>query len=127
MVETSHEMKLKQDFVEKFSQLSNKMSKQRTDTLRHYFDFCQKQKSTNIEDDESLVRDTNRLPKRIKYKPGGNPSKDRVIIREKIDLTLEQIHEIRKYSHMFCLRNIEKIDQDLKERTQKLMLPIIKN
>ena len=64
---------------------------------------------------------------KIKYKTGGGPSKDRVIVNENYDLDLDQINHLRHYSHYFCERNLKKIDIEKKEKVQNLMLPLIKS
>ena len=121
-METPEQVKLKKEFIEKYIRMSREISQQRADTLKHYFNYTLKQsalKSYKIENDKEANR--------VKFKPGGTPSRDRVIAGEKLTLTLAQINELREYSHTYCQKNIEKIDIDLKERTQKLMLPLIKN
>ena len=54
------------------------------------------------------------------------PAKDRVIVNERYDLSHEQINQIRKLSFLFCQKSILQIDIDMKEKTQKLLLPLIK-
>jgi len=47
-------------------------------------------------------------------------------VNEKIELTHEEINQIRKLSFLFCQKSILQVDIDMKEKTQKLMLPLIK-
>ena len=63
---------------------------------------------------------------KVKLKPGGNPSKDRVIVNERFKLTYDQVEVIRKYFHTFLQRNLEKIFIEQNEKSQKLLLPLIK-
>ena len=130
-VESKEHVKLKMTFIEKYIKISKELSQQRADTLRHYFNYALKQSVINelddrLEENFKYMNDPAEVIKKVKFKPGGTPSRDRIIVNEKLNLTLAQIEEIRKYSHAYCQRNIEKINIDLKERTQKLMLPKIK-
>jgi hypothetical protein len=129
-METPEQVKLKKEFIEKYIRMSREISQQRADTLKHYFNYTLKQSALN-ELEERLQKsykiENDKEANRVKFKPGGTPSRDRVIAGEKLTLTLAQINELREYSHTYCQKNIEKIDIDLKERTQKLMLPLIKN
>jgi hypothetical protein len=132
-IDTPEQVKLKREFSEKYKNVSKEISRQRAQTLKHYFSYTLKQSALNELEDR--LQDTYRAAavsnemaamNRVKFKPGGTPSKDRVIVKEKLTLTLAQLEENREYSHTYCRKNIEKIDVDLKERTQKLMLPVIK-
>ena len=118
-------MGIKIEFVERFSSLSNKLSAQRIDALRNHLENTLKQHEMSkiIEDAEAAKA---KSQKKIKFKSGFGPSKDRQIFGERFKLTFEQINEIRKYSHYFCQNNLQKIDVEQKEKTQKLMLPLIK-
>ena len=131
IAESRAQVKLKKEFIEKYKKMSQKISRRRADTLRHYFSYALKQSALNELDDriaENFFTESQlRAEKRVKFKPGGTPSRDRVIVNEKLTLGLKQIEEMREYSHAFCQKNIEKIELDLKERTQKLLLPSIQN
>ncbi len=127
------------DFIEKYLELSAKISKERTDVLKHHLNYITRQHAINLskeEDNKKLKKrshdldskENNALLKeRIKYKPGGGPAKDRKIVNEKYKLSIEQIQEIRKQSHFFCQKNITKIDIERKEKIRNIMLPLIKN
>lgn len=128
------------EFAEKYSNLSKKISKQRADALKHHFDYVMKQSALNTEEEinELLNKNLKKYEetkddgdkkitlKKIKYKTGGGPSKSRVIANERYRLSYEEIEKIRKYSHFVCQKNVEKIELEFKEKSQKLMLPLIK-
>ena len=127
------------DFIEKYLELSAKISKERTDVLKHHLNYITRQHAINLskeEDNKKLKKrshdldskeNNTLLKERIKYKPGGGPAKDRKIVNEKYKLSIEQIQEIRKQSHFFCQKNITKIDIERKEKIRNIMLPLIKN
>ena len=127
------------DFIEKYLELSAKISKERTDVLKHHLNYITRQHAINLskeEDNKKLKKRSHDLDskennillkERIKYKPGGGPAKDRKIVNEKYKLSIEQIQEIRKQSHFFCQKNITKIDIERKEKIRNIMLPLIKN
>ncbi len=130
LIETPEQVKQKKEFIEKYKKLSREISVQRADTLKYYFNYTLKQSALNELEErlQQSYKTSNEIDtSREKFKAGGTPSRDRVVAGEKLTLTLAQIDEIRQYSHTYCQKNIEKIDIDLKERTQKLMLPLIKN
>jgi hypothetical protein len=132
-------MEKKMDFIEKYLELSAKISKERTDVLKHHLNYITRQHAINLskeEDNKKLKKrshdldskeNNTLLKERIKYKPGGGPAKDRKIVNEKYKLSIEQIQEIRKQSHFFCQKNITKIDIERKEKIRNIMLPLIKN
>ena len=124
-------MAIKLEFMKEFVDISNKLSKQRVFALKHYLNYTAKQNAINIladtEENLETSRSSNPSIKKVKFKPGGGPSKTREIVNEKYNLTHEQINQIRKLSFLFCQKSIVQIDVDLKEKTQKLLLPIIKN
>jgi len=132
-------MEKKMDFIEKYLELSAKISKERTDVLKHHLNYITRQHAINLskeEDNKKLKKRSHDLDskennillkERIKYKPGGGPAKDRKIVNEKYKLSIEQIQEIRKQSHFFCQKNITKIDIERKEKIRNIMLPLIKN
>jgi hypothetical protein len=143
-VEDVRQMSKKLEFIEKYTQLSKRISKQRLDILKHHFEFVMKQTGATKIDDNPITkaevpvslqedskvaknndqRNNNRV--KIKYMPGGGPSKTRVIIDEKYKLPYQEISKLREYSHFICEKNVEKMDLELKEKTQKIMLPLIK-
>ena len=140
IVETQSKMEKKMEFVEKYLLLSAKMSKERKDVLKHHIHYVQRQHNMNLKEEDLLEKkklkhykgnQENTTEKkrieRIKYKPGGGPSRDRKIVNEKYNLSLEQIQEIRKNSHYFCQKNVSKIEIEKKEKIRNLMLPLIKN
>lgn len=124
-------MTIKLEFIKEFIDISNKLSKQRIFALKHYLNYTAKQNAINLSAEAEQSSDTSRTDnqsiKKVKFKPGGGPSKTRVIVNEKYNLTHEQINQIRKLSFLFCQKSIVQIDVDLREKTQKLLLPIIKN
>jgi hypothetical protein len=123
-------MILKLDFLKNFQDLSRKLSQQRTFALKHYLEYTSKQHSLNIflndKDEVETAKNANLPHKKVKFKTGGGPAKDRQIVNEKYNLTHEQINQIRKLSFLFCQKSMLHIGVDLKEKTQKLMLPLIK-
>lgn len=130
-IETVSEMEKKVEFSIKFNSLEEKILKQKNDALNHHMNYVLKQSVSNRKVEiNDLNRNSSDLNfgkrNKIKYKTGGNPSKDRVIANEKCLLTYEQIEEIRNYSYLITQKNIEKIDSEFKEKSQKLLLPLIK-
>jgi len=125
-VETSKEMMIKLDYIEKFENLCDRLSIQRSEALKHYLDYTVKQyemnEQMNIEEAENQENNN-----KVKFKAGGNPSKNRIIVNEKIQLNFEQVEVIRKYFHKFLKKNLQKISSEQKEKNQKLLLPLIKN
>lgn len=136
-------MDKKIEIIEKYKKMSNRLSKQRTDALKQHFEFVLKQselnKNSKKKENENMQskhltdvqpnQEHYRVNKRInviKYKPGGGPSLDRVILNEQSKHTQEEVLKCREYSHFICEKNIEKINYELKEKTQKLILPLIK-
>ena len=158
VVETQDKMDKKMQFIEKYLELSAKISKERTDTLKHHLNYVNRQHAINLKEEEELHEqkmlkrrsqhlDTNLNEastknvnkenqndvqqhysvEKIKYKSGGGPAKDRQIVNERYNLNLEQIQDIRKQSHLFCQRNLSKIEIERKEKLRTLMLPLLKN
>ncbi len=121
-------MFLKLSFVEGFVDLSRKLSSQRSYALKHYLNYTVKQHELNLamNQQQESVEVNRSSRRRVKFKTGGGPAKDRVIVNEKIELTHEEINQIRKLSFLFCQKSILQVDIDMKEKTQKLMLPLIK-
>lgn len=130
------------EFVEKYLDLSAKISKERIDVLKHHLNYVTRQHSINLKQEESLENkilskrnqqeldskeNQTTLRDKIKYKPGGGPSKDRQIVNERYKLSIEQIQDIRKQSHYFCQKNIHKVEIERKEKIRNLLLPLIKN
>lgn len=130
IVESQKEMILKLDFLKNFSVLSRKLSNQRTYALKHYLEYTSKQHALNVylndKDEAESTKNANLPFKKVKFKSGGDPAKDRHIVNEKYKLTHEQINQIRKLSFLFCQKSMLHIDVDMKEKKQKLMLPLIK-
>lgn len=140
-IEERRDMNLKIQVVEKYKQLSAKLSKQRSDAIRNHINYVMKQSVVNKlaitkidnnadkKPDEQVVDESKskKTPKVvIKYKPGGGPSKSRTIVNERYKITYEEISKLRAYSHFACQTNVEKINQEAKEKTQKVILPLIK-
>ena len=144
LIETPEMMERKIYFIDKYLNLKNKITKEREETLRHHLNYLMKQNEINsrhfgshlilgsidansktINLDRRKVIET--TGSKIKYKTGGGPSKDRIIVNENYDLDLDQINHLRHYSHYFCERNLKKIDIEKKEKVQNLMLPLIKS
>jgi hypothetical protein len=90
-------------------------------------------KNSNSETDNSSKKandakqDTSKLIRKIKYKAGGGPARDRVIANERYNLSLEEVEEIRKSTHLFSKMNLIQIDIERKEKTKHIILPLIKN
>lgn len=141
-VETQEEMRKKVRFRDKFTRLSKRRSHQRIDVLKHHLDYAAEQRKLNDSRGNILrsdsARSTNsvdfkndvekkKIVEKIKYHPGGSPIKDRKIVDEKIPLTLEQLDQIREYSHYLCRKRLDKIDIEHNERIEKLVLPYISN
>ena len=129
VVEARKEVGVKLEFVKNLVDLARTLSFQRTNAIKHYLNYASKQHALNLfinEENESIqkAKSNTHIPK-VKFKTGGGPSRDRLIVNEKYQLTHEQINQIRKCSFYFCQKSIEKIDIDQKEKTQKLMLPLI--
>lgn len=123
-------MLIKLDFIKNFIDLSKQLSYQRTYALKQYLNYTLKQHNLNLQMNQSKEEEesekSNSGQRKVKFKPGGGPAKDRIMINEKYELTHEQINQIRKLSFLFCQKSILQIDVDLKEKSQKLMLPLIK-
>lgn len=136
-IEDNKKMNSKIEFIEKYKELSKKISKQRRDALENHLEYVMKQSIVNNQSEnlpksetelEKALDDSNKLLKirKIKYKQGGGPSKTRVIANEKYKISYQEISKLREYSHYACQKNIEKIEVELKEKTQKLILPLIR-
>lgn len=143
LVEDRSFMNDKIDFVEKYKQMSARLSKQRREAMRHHVNYVMRQSVVNAkepaDDDDQKSDETTeeeshhqmkviklRKPKRVKYKPGGSPSKTRVIVNEKYKISYEEISQVRAYSHFVSRKNVDKINEENRERAQKLLLPLIK-
>jgi hypothetical protein len=146
-------MNRKRKFIEKYELLSSKMSKQRNELLKHHLNYVMKQHAVNIinESKEELLRASQNLHEkasiismnsvnneqnsdlikrklfqRIKYKPGGGPSRDRVIVDEKLHLSMKEVDAIRNYSDQYCQKHINIMKVEQHEKLQNLLLPLIK-
>ena len=137
-------MNKKLKFIEKYSELSARISRERQDTLRHHINYIIRQHSNNLKENELIKnsnsetdnsskkandakQDTSKLIRKIKYKAGGGPARDRVIANERYNLSLEEVEEIRKSTHLFSKMNLIQIDIERKEKTKHILLPLIKN
>lgn len=133
--ETNEEMKNKLNFIKKFIELSKNISQQRTNALRHHLNYAMRQHAINQLTGANEVPPPRRASHKesqspvdkVKFKAGGNPSKDRVIVHERYKLSLEQINQIRQYSHFLCHKNLDKIDTDFHEKSKNLILPYLNN
>ena len=139
-IETQEEMRKKVKFSEKFNKIATRRSHQRIDVLKHHLNYAAEQRkmndsSTNMKRSDSARSDnsvnlnnkqTEKTIEKIKYYPA-NPIKDRKIVDEKIPLTLDQLDQIREYSHYLCRKRLDKIDIEHNERIEKLVLPYISN
>ncbi len=128
ITESSKEMAVKLNFVKSFVDLSKKLSSQRSYALKHYLNYTVKQHEMNLTmNQQQEAAEANKSTKtRVKFKSGGGPARDRIIVNEKLELSHDQINQIRKLSFLFCQKSILQVDIDMKEKTQKLMLPLIK-
>jgi hypothetical protein len=132
--DTKQQVARKLEFIRNYKKLSKQISNERTDTMKHHLSYALKQHLINNYEQDNPVdfnKTNSQLPlrnnNRIKYKAGGGPCKDRIIVNEKLPLNLEKIEEIREYSHIFCHRKLVEIDQNKKEKVNHLILPLIKN
>jgi hypothetical protein len=132
-VETEEEMRKKVKFSEKFNKLANRRSNQRIDVLKHHLNYAAEQRKINdstMKSSDSMrpsfdEQTVNKIGKIKYYK--ANPIKDRKIVDEKVPLTLDQLDQIREYSHYLCRKRLDKIDIEHNERIEKLVLPYISN
>jgi len=146
-------MNKKRKFIQKYELLSDKMSQQRNDLLKHHLNYVMKQHAINIitESKEELLRASHSQPEkasiismnsvnneqsselnkrklfqRIKYKPGGGPSRDRIVVDEKLHLSMKEVDAIRNYSDRYCQKHINTMKVEQHEKLQNLLLPLIK-
>ena len=141
VVETQEEMQKKVRFTEKFMKISKRRSDQRISVLKHHLNYAAEQRkineSMNSPKRSSSVGSTNQISQatkpikkpveKLKYHPGGKPIIDRKIVDEKISLTLDQMDQIREYSHYLCRKRLDKIETEHNEKLEKLVLPYIAN
>ena len=142
-------MNKKLKFIEKYSELSARISRERQDTLRHHVSYIIRQHSNNLKENELIKNgsinatsgtdnannnsrnvkpnEPSKTIRRIKYKTGGGPAKHRVIANERCNLSLEEVEEIRKSTHLFSKMNLIQIEIERKEKVKHLLLPLIKN
>jgi hypothetical protein len=136
VVETHEEMQKKIRFTDKFIKLSKRRSNQRIDVLKHHLNYAAEQQKINetknkrsdsVRSNGKTINYNQVNDLRLKYQAGGNPIKDRKIVNEKIALTLDQLDQIREYSHFLCRKRLDKIDIEHNEKLEKLVLPYIAN
>ena len=124
-------MEKKKEFSIKYNSLEKKISKQKDGVENHHIKSVLKQ---NISDKKlemselshDLSSSNGVKINKINFKQDENSEKDLNKSNRKHMLNYDQIEEIRKQTNLITRKNIEKIDLEFKEKSQKLLLPLIK-
>lgn len=114
-------------------------------TLRHHLNYLQKQvklndlelkrqqlidaTSSSIYSSTNNKQKTRQLLKKSKVLPNSNASKIRYLVNERIRINdVQQIDNLREYSHYLCRKKLDKLDNDLNNKLNNaLQLPFITN
>lgn len=124
-------MEKKKEFSIRYDLLEKKILKQKDEVASHHLNYVLKQNISNKKlEMNQLSRNLSSLNSmkinKINSKEGEKTGKDVNNTSMKFILNYDQIEEIREKSNLIYAKNLEKIDLEFKEKSQKLLLPLIK-
>ena len=128
-------MERKVRYVERHESIVKQAAKERRNAITHHLAYIVKQHENNERSDlerrmadeaakQQRIASGHRL--KVKCEAGATPSMDRVVIGERLVVSLDEIPRLRHVSLRHHAEDLRRIEVDKKEKLHKLLVPLVK-